>query len=159
MTTLAEEIGRLLLQKRLTLATVESATGGLIAHLITNVPGSSAYYRGSVIAYANETKTSVVGVNQDSIRLYGAVSREVAEEMAAGGKRLLKSDICLADTGIAGPGGAVPGKPLGLFFIGLAHNDIILFRKHTFQGTRAQNKLSAAGASLTWLRDYLKALP
>src|SRR3990172_6904689 len=104
MDSLELEIGNLLRQKGLTLGVVESATGGLISHRITNVPGSSDYYKRSVIAYSNEIKTRVVGADEHSIQSYGAVSRQVAEEITAGGRKLLAVDICLADTGIAGPG-------------------------------------------------------
>ncbi len=103
MTILEQEVGNLLRQKRLTLGVVESATGGLISHLITNIPGSSDYYKGSVTAYSNEVKIRVVGVKEDTISQHGAVSHQVAEEMASRGKKALAADICLADTGIAGP--------------------------------------------------------
>jgi nicotinamide-nucleotide amidase len=159
MSTTAEEIGTLLRQKSLSLGTVESATGGLIAHLITNVPGSSDYFRGSVVAYANEIKIKIVGVSAESIRLHGAVSPEVAEQMAAGGRRLLKTDICLSDTGIAGPGGAGPGKPAGLFYLGLASGGRVSHQRHIFRGIREENKNSAAQAALIWLLDYLEAKP
>ncbi|GAI26169.1 unnamed protein product, partial [marine sediment metagenome] len=121
MAHLEKEIGDLLRQKGLTLGVVESATGGLISHLITNIPGSSDYYKGSVTAYSNEAKIKVVGVKEDTIKKYGAVSHQVAEEMARRGRRALAVDICLADTGIAGPSGTTPGKPVGLFYIGLSH--------------------------------------
>ena len=107
MASLEQDVGNLLRQKGLTLGAVESATGGLISHLITNVPGSSDYYLGSVTAYSNEVKIRVVGVKEESIKKYGAVSSQVAEEMAQGGRKILAVDICLADTGLAGPGGAV----------------------------------------------------
>ncbi len=148
----------MLRRKGLTLGTVESATGGLISHLITNVPGSSDYYRGSVTAYSNEIKIKVVGVKEETINKYGAVSSQVAKEMARSGKKLLSVDICLADTGIAGPGGATPGKPVGLFYLGLSHRAGTYSRKHNFQGDREQNKRSAAGAALGWLREYLTGL-
>ncbi|GAI70417.1 unnamed protein product, partial [marine sediment metagenome] len=121
MADLEQEVGNLLRQKGLTLGIVESATGGLISHLITDIPGSSDYYKGSVTAYSNEVKIKVVGVKADTINKYGAVSYQVAEEMAQGGRKILATDICLADTGIAGPSGATPGKPVGLFYIGLSH--------------------------------------
>src|SRR5512136_529305 len=105
METLEQEIGELLRQKGLKLGVVESATGGLISHRITNVPGSSDYYKGSVTSYSNEAKMNIVGVKKSTLDKYGAVSHQVAEEMAAGGKKLLNVDICVADTGIAGPGG------------------------------------------------------
>jgi len=158
MAGLAQEVGNLLRQKGLTLGIVESATGGLISHLITNVPGSSDYYKGSVTAYSNEVKIKVVGVKEDTINSYGAVSPEVAEEMALGGRRMLASDICLADTGIAGPAGATPGKPVGLFYIGLSYQAGSRSQKHNFRGNREQNKRSAAEAALGWLKEYLLSL-
>jgi len=158
MTSLEQEVGNLLRQKGLTLGIVESATGGLISHRITNVAGSSDYYKGSVTAYSNEVKIKIVGVKEDTINKYGAVSPEVAEEMAQGGRKILASDVCLADTGIAGPTGATPGKPIGLFYIGLSHQAGTYSRKHNFQGNREQNKLDAAEAALSWLREYLISL-
>ena len=158
MTSLEEEVGNLLRQKALTLGVVESATGGLISHLITNVPGSSDYYQGSITAYSNESKIKVVGVNADTISQHGAVSHQVAEEMAQGGRTALAVDICLADTGIAGPSGATPGKPVGLFYIGLSHQTGTYSRKHNFTGDREQNKRSVAEAALGWLKEYLISL-
>ncbi|MBA7470561.1 Nicotinamide-nucleotide amidohydrolase PncC [subsurface metagenome] len=155
MTSLEQKVGNLLRQKGLTLGTVESATGGLISHLITNVPGSSDYYKGSVTAYSNEVKIKVVGVKEATINKYGAVSQQVAEEMAHGGRKVLAVDICLADTGIAGPTGATLEKPLGLFYIGLSHQAGTYSRKHNFQGNREQNKVSAAEVALGWLKEYL----
>ncbi len=155
MANLEQEVGTLLRQKRLTLGIVESATGGLISHLITNIPGSSDYYKGSVTAYSNEAKIKVVGVKEDTINKYGAVSHQVAEEMAQSGRKILAADICLADTGIAGPSGATPGKPVGLFYIGLSHQAGTYSQKHNFQGNREQNKQSATEAALTWLKEYL----
>ena len=155
---LEQEIGDLLRQKGLTLGLVESATGGLISHLITNIPGSSDYYKGAVTAYSNETKVKIAGVNGGTLDNYGAVSSQVAEEMAAGGRKALAVDICLADTGIAGPGGATPGKPAGLFYIGLSSQSGTSVRKHNFRGDRWENKRSAAEAALGWLREYLMTL-
>ena len=158
MTSLEQEVGNLLRQKGLTLGVVESATGGLLSHLITNIPGSSDYYKGSVTAYSNEAKIKIVGVKADTINQYGAVSPQVAEEMAQGGRKVLAADICLADTGIAGPAGATSGKPVGLFYIGLSHQAGIFSRKHNFQGSREQNKHLAAEAALGWLKEYLISL-
>jgi nicotinamide-nucleotide amidase len=158
MKSLEQEVGVLLRQKGLTLGLVESATGGLISHVITNIPGSSDYYKGSVTAYSNMAKVSLVGVKEDTIKRYGAVSPQVAEEMAQGGRRVLDADICLADTGIAGPGGATPGKPVGLFFVGLSHQSGTYSQKHNFWGDREQNKHSAAEAALGWLKEYLVSL-
>lgn len=158
MTNLEQEVGNLLRQKGLTLGVVESATGGLISHRITNVPGSSDYYEGSITAYSNEVKIKIVGVKADTISKYGAVSHHVAEEMAQGGRRVLASDICLADTGVAGPTGATPGKPVGLFYIGLSHQGGTYSQKYCAQGNREQNKHSAAEAALGWLKEYLISL-
>ena len=158
MANLEQEVGNLLRQKGLTLGIVESATGGLISHLITNIPGSSDYYKGSVTAYSNEVKIKVVGVKEATINKYGAVSYQVAEEMAQGGRKILATDICLANTGIAGPSGATPGKPLGLFYIGLSHQAGTYSQKHYFQGNREQNKRQATEAALAWLKKYLVSL-
>jgi nicotinamide-nucleotide amidase len=158
MVNLEQEVGSLLSQKGLTLGIVESATGGLISHLITNTPGSSDYYKGSVTAYSNEVKIKVIGVKEATINQYGAVSHQVAEEMAQGGRQVLVADICLADTGIAGPTGATTEKPVGLFYIGLSHQAGTYSRKHNFQGNREQNKRDAAATALGWLREYLISL-
>jgi PncC family amidohydrolase len=158
MADLAQEVGNRLRQKGLTLGVVESATGGLISHLITNVPGSSDYYQGSITAYSNEIKIRVVGVKAVTVNKYGAVSPQVAEEMAVGGRKILASDICLADTGIAGPSGATAEKPVGLFYIGLAHSGGTSSQKHIFPRSREENKQAAARAALGWLKEYLASL-
>ena len=158
MGSIEQDVGNLLRQKGLTLGVIESATGGLISHLITDVAGSSDYYKGSVTAYSNEAKITVVGVREVTINKNGAVSSQVAEEMAQGGRKILAVDICLADTGIAGPTGATPGKPVGLFYIGLSHQAGTCSREHNFQGNRGRNKLDAAQAALSWLKEYLMSL-
>jgi nicotinamide-nucleotide amidase len=155
MLKLEQETIELLRKKGLTLGVTESATGGLISHIITNVPGSSEIYRGSVTAYANQTKTNVLGVKTETLQQYGAVSSQVAEEMALGGCRMLAADICISDTGIAGPGGATPDKPAGLFYLGLAHRLTAYSQKHLFHGDREENKERAARAALEWLKTYL----
>jgi nicotinamide-nucleotide amidase len=157
MSSLAQDVVNLLCQKGLTLGVVESATGGLISHLITNVPGSSECYLGSVTSYSNQAKINIVGVSEDSINRFGAVSPQVAEEMARGGRRVLNADICVADTGIAGPTGSTPEKPLGLFYIGLSHKDGTLSRKHIFTGNREENKHYAAETALSWVKEYLES--
>jgi len=148
----------LLGQQGLTMAVVESASGGLISHRITDVPGSSEYYKGSVTAYSNEVKIKVVGVKEETIDKYGAVSHQVAEEMAQRGREILGSDICLADTGIAGPGGATEEKPVGLFYMALSHQGGTDSRRYNFTGDRQQNKSAAAEAALAWLKEYLIGL-
>jgi nicotinamide-nucleotide amidase len=158
MNTLAKEIGDLLKEHHLTLGVIESATGGLISSLITDVSGSSDYYRGSITSYSNEIKTGLVGVREETLQKYGAVSSRVAEEMAAGGRKVLGVDICVADTGVAGPTGATTGKPLGLFYLGLSHKGGTFNRKHLFKGDREQNKQQAALTALNWLKEYLLSL-
>ena len=158
MAGLEQEVGDLLRRKGLTLGAVESATGGLISHLITNVSGSSDYYHGSITSYSNQVKMKLVGVEEDTIKQHGAVSYKVAEEMAERGRRVLGVDICVADTGIAGPMGATPEKPVGLFYLGLSHRGGTYSRKHIFQGSREQNKRSVAEAALSWLKEYLLSL-
>jgi nicotinamide-nucleotide amidase len=158
MAVVEQEVGEILRRQGLTLGVVESATGGLISHLITSIPGSSDYFIGSVTAYSNEAKMKVIGVRDATLEKYGAVSAAVAEEMALGGRKLLAVDICLSDTGIAGPGGAAPGKAVGLFYLGLADANGALSQRHQFYGDREQNKESAAAAALSWLKEYLLGL-
>lgn len=158
MANLEKEVVHLCEKKKLTLGIVESATGGLISHMITNVPGSSDFFHGSVTSYSNEIKVKVIGVKAATLQKYGAVSPQVAGEMAAGGKKILAVDICVADTGIAGPGGATQGKAVGLFYIGLACQSGVFTRKYEFHGTRLQNKKSAAQAALSWVKEYLVSL-
>jgi nicotinamide-nucleotide amidase len=155
MAALEKEIGELLRKKGLTIGTVESGTGGLISHLITNVPGSSDYFKGTIVSYANETKMNVVGVKTATLKRYGAVSPQVAEEMAKGGRKVLKVDICVSDTGIAGPGGATPDKPVGLFYISMANKNGVTSRKLELSGSRLEIKQKVAEAVLEWLKEYL----
>ena len=161
MAELEAEIARLIREyqaktgKLLTIGTVESATGGRIADRITNVPGSSDYFKGSIVAYSNEVKIALLGVKRKTLENYGAVSEQTALEMARGGKKLLNVDICVSDTGIAGPSGATPEKPLGLFYIGLATRDESFSQKHAFPGNREGNKRDAAEAALNMLKQYL----
>lgn len=155
MASLEQEIGDLLRARGLTLGTVESATGGLVSHLITNIAGSSNYFQGAIVSYSNEIKMKVAGVKKETLKKYGAVSSQVAEEMAEGGRNLLGVDICIADTGIAGPGGGTAVKPVGLFFLGLSHIDGTVSRKHIFSGDREKNKRQAAETALGWLKEYL----
>jgi len=161
MAELEAEIARLIKEyqaktgKSLTVGAVESATGGRIADRITNVAGSSDYFKGSVVAYSNEVKIAMLGVKKATIENYGVVSEQTALEMAQGGRKLLDVDICVSDTGIAGPSGDTPEKPVGLFYLGLAARDESLSQKHVFQGDREGNKRDAAEAALNMLKQYL----
>ncbi len=158
MASLERETGRLLREKGLTIGTVESATGGLISARLTSVAGSSDYYKGSAVSYSNEIKMRIVGVKEETLKKHGAVSHEVAREMASGGRQILNVDICLSDTGIAGPGGATPGKDVGLFYIGLSTKNGTLSKEYHFTGNRNQNRRQAADAALAWLKEYLLSL-
>jgi len=162
MPALQDEIAQLLRKyqaktgRLLTIGTVESATGGRISDKITNVPGSSDYFKGSIVSYSNEAKTDIVGVKKQTLKKQGAVSPQTAIEMAKGGRKLLKVDICLSDTGIAGPTGTTPGKTIGLFYLGLSAKDSSLAKEHHFHGNREENKQKAAEMALTLLIDYLQ---
>lgn len=153
--SLEEEIGVLLRELKLTIALAESATGGAISNLITNVSGSSDYFRGSVVSYDNEIKEGVLGVRRETLEKYGAVSSQTAEEMAQGVRNLMNTDIGLSDTGIAGPGGATPEKPVGLFYIGLSSENGTQVEKRLFHGDRIENKRAATTATLRLLKEYL----
>lgn len=148
-------VGHLLRERGLTLAAAESCTGGLLSHRITNVPGSSDYYLGSVTAYANAVKERLLGVPRGVLETWGAVSRETALAMARGARRLLGADLALSVTGIAGPGGETPGKPVGLTYIALAASDGEWVEEHRWTGDRSANKAASASAALALLRWYL----
>ena len=114
------EIGTMLTQRGLKLAVAESCTGGLVSHRLTNVPGSSAYFTGGVVAYAYEAKAALLHVSWDTLRAHGAVSRETVIEMARGVRTALGADISVSVSGVAGPGGGLPDKPVGTVYVALA---------------------------------------
>lgn len=153
---LEEEIGVLLVEQGLTLATAESCTGGLMAHRLTNVPGSSAYYLGSLIAYSNRAKEILLGVRHETLLVHGAVSEEVAREMARGARRRVGADVAVAITGIAGPTGGTPEKPVGLVYVALSAADAEQCRCYRWQGDRLANKEQSAEAALHLLLAYLQ---
>ncbi len=155
MTKLENMIGDLLRARGLKLATAESCTGGLIANRITDVAGSSDYFMGGVAAYAYEAKVALLGVSWDTLKAHGAVSRETVIEMARGARKVLNADIAISVSGIAGPGGGMPGKPVGTVWIGLVASDGEWASLFHFDGDRVQNKSSAADAALQFLIDYL----
>jgi PncC family amidohydrolase len=152
---LESEIGQLLTERKLTLASAESCTGGLIGHRLTNVPGSSAYFIGGIIAYAYDAKEHLLGVRHNTLYEHGAVSEETVREMARGARRALSADLGVAVTGIAGPGGGLPGKPVGLVWIALSARDAEIARSFVWDGDRVNNKERSAEAALTLVRDYL----
>jgi PncC family amidohydrolase len=149
-------VGRLLKQRGLTLAVAESCTGGLIGHRITDVPGSSAYYQGSVTAYSYDAKELILHVQRETIRQRGAVSEQTAREMARGVRHALQADVGLGVTGIAGPDGGTPEKPVGLVYIALTAPDGEWVERHVWNGNRWENKGHSAEAALDLLRRYLE---
>ena len=155
MTKPENVIGDLLRVRRMKLATAESCTGGLIASHITDVAGSSEYFLGGVTAYAYEAKVALLGVSWDTLKTYGAVSRETVIEMARGVNKVLNADIAISVSGIAGSGGGFPDKPVGTVWVALVAPDSEWTRLFHFDGNRVQNKSSAADAALQFLMDYL----
>lgn len=147
-TPLEIQVGQALAAHGLTLATAESCTGGLIGHLLTNIPGSSSYYLGGVISYANEVKQQVLGVPVEILVLYGAVSEQTALEMARGVRVLLQADLGVAVTGIAGPGGGTPEKPVGTTWVAVSTPWGDQAQKYTWTGDRLENKAASAVAAL-----------
>lgn len=153
---LEAQVGALLRQWGWKLAVAESCTGGLIGHRITNVPGSSEYFWGGVVAYAYEAKVSLLKVSWETLQKFGAVSREVVLEMGRGVREALGTEVGLSVTGIAGPGGATPTKPVGLTWVGLCTPHDELAWQFLFEGNRSENKALAAEAALQKLVNYLK---
>ena len=148
-------VGQLLREKGFKLATAESCTGGQLADRITNVPGSSEYYRGGIVAYAYEAKVALLKVSWDTLRASGAVSEETVIEMARGARIALGADIAVSISGIAGPGGGMPDKPVGTTWIGLSTTEGDWARKFVWDGDRVQNKALSSDAALQMILDYL----
>jgi len=153
---LVENIGERLLARGWRMAVAESATGGLIGHLMTGVSGSSQYFWGGIIAYDNAVKMQLLGVREATLIRWGAVSAVVALEMAAGACHALGVEVAVSVTGIAGPTGATASKPVGLYYLGLATPTERWAWRHLFTGDRAANNESAAHAALLHLADYLQ---
>lgn len=149
------QTGERLRARGLTLAVAESSTGGLIAKCLTDISGSSAYVIGGVIAYADSVKERLLGVQAETLRAHGAVSAPVAQQMAEGARALLGTDLAISVTGIAGPTGATPTKPVGLHFVGLSAAEGAWVRRHVFTGDRHSIRQAAADAALQLLLDYL----
>lgn len=148
---LEEALGEVLREKRATVAVAESCTGGLISHRMTNVPGSSEYFERGVVAYSNKAKVDFLGVSEETLSSCGAVSSETAMAMAYGIRKAASATFGLAVTGIAGPGGGTPEKPVGLVFIAIAGPKGIEVTGSRFDGERAEIKEKTAEAALTWL--------
>jgi PncC family amidohydrolase len=140
----------------LTVGTAESCTGGLVSHRITDVPGSSDYFLGGIVAYSYEAKASLLDVSWDTLNGKGAVSPETVLEMARGARNRLKSDIAVSVSGIAGPGGGTAEKPVGTTWIGLTTLDGEWTRHFLWNGSREQNKQHSCEAALQFILDYLE---
>ncbi len=152
---LAQQVGAALAARNLTCASAESCTGGLIGHLITEISGSSAYFAGAAVVYSYAAKERVVGVDHDTLVSQGAVSAEVAAQMAQGARRLYDVDVAVSVTGIAGPGGGLPGKPTGTVFLHVSGaGGYERGAHHVWPGDRSTNKLLSAVAALRMLLDY-----
>lgn len=150
------QIGELLRTEQLTMGTAESCTGGRIANMITLVPGSSDYFAGGVVSYSNEVKQHVLGVSEESLRQHGAVSREVVEQMALGAVRVLGCDCAVATSGIAGPGGGTPDKPVGTVWIAAALGERVISEYYRFGTVRDQNIQRSANMALLMLLHLLQ---
>jgi nicotinamide-nucleotide amidase len=148
-------IGRLLGDRGQSLCTAESCTGGEISHLVTSIPGSSAYFKGSVIAYDNSVKSQLLGVPVEIIDKFGAVSKESVELMAEGARKLFKTDFAVATSGIAGPGGGTAEKPVGTVWIAVSSNDKTVAEKYTFGNDRLINIRRFSFAALNILRKQI----
>jgi PncC family amidohydrolase len=149
-------VGELLREHGLRLAVAESCTGGLIGHRLTNVPGSSTYYMGSITAYAYEAKVRLLGVSWETLEEHGAVSHATVLEMARGVRRALAADVGLAVSGIAGPGGGTLAKPVGLTWVGLSTPYTQCAQDYYWKGDRLENKIASAEAALQLLVDHLQ---
>ena len=157
--TLQEVVGKLLTERKQTLSTAESCTGGYVAHLITSIPGSSAYFRGSVIAYDNAIKEKMLGVNPDILSVAGAVSEETVRAMVSGEIRLMKTDFAIATSGIMGPGGGSEKKPVGTVWIAAGNAREISTQKLWFRFDRQRNTELTAANVLNLLRKFILSQP
>ncbi len=157
LVSLAERLQRLCLEHTETVVTAESCTGGLIATAITAVPGSSGYFLGGLVTYADAAKVDVLGVSGEMMRAHGAVSAQVARAMASGARERLGASLAISTTGVAGPDGGSAAKPVGLVYLGLAATGEADVRRLLLSGDRAAIREAAAAAALEWLIEQLSA--
>ena len=150
------KVGKLLSEKGLTLAVAESCTGGLVGHLLTNVPGSSVYFRGGIVAYAYGAKERLLGVRHKTLYNFGAVSEQTAREMAHGARHALSADVGLSVTGIAGPGGGMPDKPVGLTWAAVSAREGDWVERKVWERDREGNKMASAVGALELLLEVLE---
>ena len=156
MSCIVSELAQILRKLNLTISSAESCTGGYIAHMLTERSGSSAYYKGSVISYCNEIKIRVLGVKKASIDADTEVSEDVATDMAMGVMRLMNTDVSVSTTGIAGPTGALPGKPIGTVYISACTKCGHMTRRYVFEGDREAVIEQAAETALDMALDLLR---
>ncbi|AMP20085.1 hypothetical protein AZF37_01845 [endosymbiont 'TC1' of Trimyema compressum] len=154
--TLESVLGNLLLVEKKSISVAESCTGGYLSHILTNVPGSSAYFNRGYVTYSNDAKMDLLGVSKETLETYGAVSEEAASEMVAGVYKHTKSDICMATTGIAGPDGGSIEKPVGLVYIGFSFDGSIIIIKKQFSGSRESIKKRTVRYILFYLLNQIK---
>ncbi|MDR0413446.1 MAG: CinA family protein [Dysgonamonadaceae bacterium] len=152
-------LDKLLKENKWTLSTAESCTGGKLASLFTAIPGCSAYFKGGIVSYSNEAKINILSVNADDIDRHGAVSRTVVEQMALNVRRIFQTDYAIAISGIAGPDGGTPEKPVGTVWIAVACKETVEAREFHFSQNRESNILRASNASLKMLLKWIKAMP
>jgi len=155
---LETQIGKLLFQKKMTLSLAESCTGGLIGHRLTNVPGSSEYFMGGIVSYAYSAKVNLLGVSWDTLKQHGAVSAEVVRQMALGARKAFNTDIGLAVSCIAGPGGATPSKPVGTSWCGISFGEVNRQYHFLLEGSRLQVKEQLAQKALESLLNLLQEI-
>jgi nicotinamide-nucleotide amidase len=158
-TTMEEVVCRLMSERRLRVALAESCTGGLIGHRITNVAGSSRYFKGDLVTYSNDLKMNILGVSEETLSKHGAVSEECVREMAAGARRRAGADVAIATSGIAGPEGGTPDRPVGTVCVALDADGTSIARRYQLRGTRDWIKLLTSQIALDWLRRYALGLP
>lgn len=147
------EIVTSLIEDKITIATAESCTGGKIAAAITDVPGASEIFGYGMVTYSNDAKIKILGVKAETLAAHGAVSPETAYEMAAGLKRVSGADVAVSVTGIAGPGGGSPEKPVGLVYMGIAYGDDVFVKKNFFQGERDEVRLQTVETALYFVAE------
>lgn len=154
--SMSEVLGKLLKDRELTVSCAESCTGGNIAHKITEIPGSSAYFLGSVVSYSNDVKANALNVNRNNLNRFGAVSQQVAEDMVRGVSKLMRSDCAMATTGIAGPEGGTKFKPVGTVWMAVKYNDRVVSELIQFKGDRNEVIESATNHVMFMLIKMLR---
>ena len=157
--TMEEAVGKLLIGKKVKLAIAESCTGGLIGHRLTNVAGSSRYFKADLVTYSNDAKAKLLGVSEETLKTHGAVSEQCVLEMAAGARSRVGADVAVATSGIAGPDGGTPERPVGTVCIAMVAEEMSISRRYQLRGTRDWIKLLTSQIALDWLRRYALGLP